>query len=469
MRIFNNELLTQNERIAQSAELWHRYWIEKNGQKQNVDDQTKFFDTAAGRDPELLKRLEAADQWTGVDKAFQSLSGALGMKQTVKKGLNGENYYAYELHGRTLSGTNTNIFAKNGDISEQVAVQMMLAQLADHNSKENMALSKYLLHNATSARSSEDLSNILKNAADRFIPKMGSWDSRWDWISTETFHDKMTEGDVHRSQAYIRHLAQIMQGTISAWDDYASILKDFESGETIDPTRTQKVLQGLFGPLFDPTKGLFGTEGWSKHVQDIVNNPGKYKLESQQEAIDYITETFDKLVSWYNDLYSGHKSLFAPFINRIPIQNLLSEGDVLPMGGFYGPQKEGDKAIFDGAQYIAKTIAPYATPQWVDKSGKIYTPKNAKDTFKWDPTTGNKEQDLASSLHNGADQSQYRSHNNYNAAPKQLIVRIENLMHVEHQTIDMTDDRQVAAIANVKQELATALLDVVQDFNANMM
>ena len=469
MRIFNNELLTQNERIAQSTELWHRYWIEKNGQKQNVDDQTKFFDTAAGRDPELLKRLEAADQWTGVDKAFQSLSSALGMKQTVKKGLNGENYYAYELHGRTLSGTNTNVFARNGDISEQVAVQMMLAQLADHNSKENMALSKYLLHNATSARSSEDLSNILKNAADRFIPKMGSWDSRWDWISTETFHDKMTEGDVHRSQAYIRHLAQIMKGTISAWDDYASILKDFESGETIDPTRTQKVLQGLFGPLFDPTKGLFGTEGWSKHVQDIVNNPGKYKLESQQEAIDYITETFDKLVSWYNDLYSGHKSLFAPFINRIPIQNLLSEGDVLPTGGFYGPQKEGDKAIFDGAQYIAKTIAPYATPQWVDKSGKIYTPKNAKDTFKWDPTTGNKEQDLASSLHNGADQSQYRSHNNYNAAPKQLIVRIENLMHVEHQTIDMTDDRQVAAIANVKQELATALLDVVQDFNANMM
>lgn len=112
--------------------------------KQNVDDQTKFFDTAAGRDPELLKRLEAADQWTGVDKAFQSLSSALGMKQTVKKGLNGENYYAYELHGRTLSGTNTNVFARNGDISEQVAVQMMLAQLADHNSKENMALSKYL-------------------------------------------------------------------------------------------------------------------------------------------------------------------------------------------------------------------------------------------------------------------------------------------------------------------------------------
>lgn len=472
MRIFNNELLTQNERIAQSAELWHRYWIEKNGPKQSVDDQTKFFDTAAGRDPKLLKRLEAADQWTGVDKVFQSLSSALGMKQTVKKGLNGENYYAYELHGRTLSGTNTNIFAKNGDISEQVAVQMMLAQLADHNSKENMALSKYLLHNAVSANSSEDLSRILDNAAERFIPKMNSWDSRWDWISTETFHDEMTEGDVHRSQAYIRHLMQIMQKTINTWNDFASVLKDADAGKTIDPMKIQTVLQNRFGLLFDTKAGLFGTEGWLKYVQDIYNNPSKFGLPEKsnvKEISGHITKTFDDILAFYNELDVKYKPLFAPFINKSSFQNILKNGYELPTGGFYGPQKEGDKAIFDGAQYIAKTIAPYATPQWVDKSGKIYTPKNAKDTFKWDPTTGNKEQDLASSLHNGADQSQYRSHNNYNAAPKQLIVRIENLMRVDHQTIDMTDDRQVAAIANVKQELATALLDVVQDFNANMM
>ena len=472
MRIFNNELLTQNERIAQSTELWHRYWIEKNGPKQSVDDQTKFFDTAAGRDPELLKRLEAADQWTGVDKVFQSLSSALGMKQTVKKGLNGENYYAYELHGRTLSGTNTNVFARNGDISEQVAVQMMLAQLADHNSKENMALSKYLLHNAVSANSSEDLSRILDNAAERFIPKMNSWDSRWDWISTETFHDEMTEGDVHRSQAYIRHLMQIMQKTINTWNDFASVLKDADAGKTIDPMKNQTVLQNRFGLLFDTKAGLFGTEGWLKYVQDIYNNPSKFGLPEKsnvKEISGHITKTFDDILAFYNELDVKYKPLFAPFINRSSFQNILKNGYELPTGGFYGPQKEGDKAIFDGAQYIAKTIAPYATPQWVDKSGKIYTPKNAKDTFKWDPTTGNKEQDLASSLHNGADQSQYRSHNNYNAAPKQLIVRIENLMHVEHQTIDMTDNRQVAAIANVKQELATALLDVVQDFNANMM
>ena len=333
MRIFNNELLTQNERIAQSAELWHRYWIEKNGPKQSVDDQTKFFDTAAGRDPELLKRLEAADQWTGVDKAFQSLSGALGMKQTVKKGLNGENYYAYELHGRTLSGTNTNIFAKNGDISEQVAVQMMLAQLADHNSKENMALSKYLLHNAVSANSSEDLSRILDNAAERFIPKMNSWDSRWDWISTETFHDEMTEGDVHRSQAYIRHLMQIMQKTINTWNDFASVLKDADAGKTIDPMKIQTVLQNRFGLLFDTKAGLFGTEGWLKYVQDIYNNPSKFGLPEKsnvKEISGHITKTFDDILAFYNELDVKYKPLFAPFINRSSFQNILKNGYELP-------------------------------------------------------------------------------------------------------------------------------------------
>ena len=236
--------------------------------------------------------------------------------------------------------------------------------------------------------------------------------------------------------------------------------------------KIQTVLQNRFGLLFDTKAGLFGTEGWLKYVQDIYNNPSKFGLPEKsnvKEISGHITKTFDDILAFYNELDVKYKPLFAPFINRSSFQNILKNGYELPTGGFYGPQKEGDKAIFDGAQYIAKTIAPYATPQWVDKSGKIYTPKNAKDTFKWDPTAGNKEQDLASSLHNGADQSQYRSHNNYNAAPKQLIVRIENLMRVDHQTIDMTDDRQVAAITNVKQELATALLDVVQDFNANMM
>lgn len=101
----------------------------------------------------------------------------------------------------------------------------------------------------------------------------------------------------------------------------------------------------------------------------------------------------------------------------------------------------------------------YVTEKFEDDTPKTHT---------WTPTTGGKN-NPNKSLHNGTDQSQYKSHYDQSSAPKQVIVRIENLMRVDKQTIDMTDSRQVAAINNIKQELATALLDVVQDFNANIV
>lgn len=123
----------------------------------------------------------------------------------------------------------------------------------------------------------------------------------------------------------------------------------------------------------------------------------------------------------------------------------------------------------DGVTYTSKIDTPYQNQyKWVDSKGNRYTPKSSKETSTWSPTNAGGGSP-AKSLHNGTDQSQYKSHYNQSSAPKQVIVRIENLMRVDKQTIDMTDSRQVAAINNIKQELATALLDVVQDFNANIV
>lgn len=49
----------------------------------------------------------------------------------------------------------------------------------------------------------------------------------------------------------------------------------------------------------------------------------------------------------------------------------------------------------------------------------------------------------------------------YGATPKQIIVNIENLMKIDK--IDATDERKMAAISNLKQELAQALVSVVSD------
>lgn len=65
----------------------------------------------------------------------------------------------------------------------------------------------------------------------------------------------------------------------------------------------------------------------------------------------------------------------------------------------------------------------------------------------------------------GADQSRYKSHyNTGSAAPKQIIVKIENLMNVK--SIDLTNPDNSAAIDNIKSQLTQALIDVVHDFDA---
>ena len=64
----------------------------------------------------------------------------------------------------------------------------------------------------------------------------------------------------------------------------------------------------------------------------------------------------------------------------------------------------------------------------------------------------------------GADQSKYKSHyNSGSAAPKQIIVKIENLMNVK--SIDLTNSDNSAAIDNIKGQLTQALIDVVHDFD----
>ena len=60
--------------------------------------------------------------------------------------------------------------------------------------------------------------------------------------------------------------------------------------------------------------------------------------------------------------------------------------------------------------------------------------------------------------------SDYKNHyNKNNAAPKQVIVRINNLMNVDK--VDLSNPNNAAVVANLKSELAQALVDVVHDFD----
>lgn len=462
MRIFNNELLTQDEKLAKSTEMWHEYWKAVNGPKKEEQSQAKFAETDEGQ--LWANQLKIANKWFGVDKAFKPLMESMGGRIVRQDYLNAQGK-AYSTYGINLFGTTIPLDPQTRKIDRNVAIQLALAQLgADPNNKQATELEEYLSANIITAHSYKDYLNIIDAARKRYVPT--SYDSRWDKIRVSTAED-MTWGDIERSRLYSYALRDNQERILKSWADFGKIIQDFDSNKSIDPIRIQAILQKRFGPLFDTTKGLFGTNEWLNYVQDIVNNPTKYKFDSVKDVTEHITDIFNRVLSWYNMIDLRYKPLFAQFLERTPYMSALPQGYNFPEGGVRSGSKLGDTMTVNGITYTWSQLAPELTPHWRDKEGRIYTPMDAKNTFKWTPTTTNN--DLSTNLHNGSDQSRYRSHyDNTTAAPKQVIVRIENLMRVDHQTIDMTDDKQVAAINNIKQELATALLDVVQDFNANM-
>lgn len=465
MRIFNNELLIQNERIAQSAELWHRYWVEKNGPKTTPKDDTKFAETSEGT--QWSNQLKAADAWFNVDKAFEPLMSSMGGR-IVRQDTWDAQGKVHSAYGINLFGTTIPLNPENPTIDENSAVQLALAQLgADPNNEQALALERYLQTSLTSAHNYQDFLNIVAGAKRNYMPT--TYLPRWDNISSETASD-MTWLDITQSKMYVYALRHNMEQIFRAWNEFGKLLHDADDGQTIDPLRVQKILQERFGLLFDTTQGLFGSDSWLNYIQDIVNNPTKYKFDSVKEATGYITTTFDQMLSWYNLIDARYRPLFAQFLERTPYANALPQGFNLPEGGVENGKKIGDQMTIGGKVYTWKWLVPSKDPHWYDEDGNIYSPSDAKSTTKWSPTNDGSGSGMIKSLHNGADQSQYKSHYDTNsAAPKQVIVRIENLMRVDRQTIDMTDDKQVAALNNVKQQLATALLDVVQDFNANII
>lgn len=469
MRIFNNELTTQNEKIRQSADLWHRYWIEKQGPKQKVDDQTKFVDSIEGQS--WKDALSIADEWFGVDKAFRPIVKALNSRILSEQiGSGGNPMYKNTLD---LFGNKMSWYSSNGGINENAAVQLQLAKMgADQNNEQKLELERYLSQKIWTAHSYHDFQRIIKGARDRFVPDLSKANHKWDWISSETAGD-MTLADIQNSYRYMLALRANMEKVLEMYQNLAGgVIKKIDEGQTVTPMEAQAVLQKSFGWLFDTNAGLFGSQSWMKRIQEVYKNPGQFGLDknsSEEEISSYIIQAFDSLINLFNTLDTKYKPAFASFLNRSPWEQSLFNhtNSALPEGGVTGGSKLGDKMTVDGKTYTWQIKTPFVTPQWIDKSGNIYSPKDAKKTNTWTPKTNSRDK-LTNSLHNGADQSRYRTHYDTGAAPKQMIVRIDSLMKVGTQTIDLTDERKAEAVNNVRQELASALLSVVQDFNQDM-
>ena len=180
-------------------------------------------------------------------------------------------------------------------------------------------------------------------------------------------------------------------------------------------------------------------------ILDENGNPIMYSLSGEQARQAYLSNQ-----SLIKALMGKTSAMLWPLLT--PLANHKSFGYMSPVAHKY---KDGDEQEYNGKI-------------WTFKNGKWHHPSNKQSMSAEamerallgvdnDFTGGN---GLGSDL----DPSQYQNiYKNTNAAPKQVIVKIENLMNVE--SVDLSNPDNAAVIADLKGQLTQALVDVVHDFD----
>lgn len=212
--------------------------------------------------------------------------------------------------------------------------------------------------------------------------------------------------------------------------------------------------------------GAFGSDQFMKYFGWYDNqwHSGTYTYLNQQTGkLEQVTLTADEarrhfltfhqqIIDMVNKLSPKIQPYFNSFVNS-------------PIWGFGDPNgsQSGSEKTLNGVKYT------WQNGKWVPESGHgplvDMTDAEMQQALQRQNPGGNTPViPRVGGGTGGANQSNYKSHyNNNSAAPKQVIVKIENLMNVK--SIDLTNPDNAAVINDVKQQLTQALIDVVHDFD----
>lgn len=156
-----------------------------------------------------------------------------------------------------------------------------------------------------------------------------------------------------------------------------------------------------------------------------------------------------KIIDTVNQLHPSIRPYFESYINN-PVWSYGDPNKPQP--------KEGSTVTLDGVKYT------FRNGQWVPDNGVMLPLSDADMHKKLIAQNGTDTTTTTTTTNPGGKSSDYKSHyNNNSAAPKQVIVKIENLMNVE--SVDLSNPDNAAVIADLKGQLTQALVDVVHDFD----
>lgn len=240
---------------------------------------------------------------------------------------------------------------------------------------------------------------------------------------------------------------------MSTW---VKVLQSHDTNKTISDELAKTFLLQSGIDIFNAHR--YGEFGSDKFMENFGFKNGKWgsitanidgqdvKLTAEQARQTFLS-FHERIIDTVNKLSPSIRPYFEGFVNS-PI---WSYGDP------NRPQtKDGSTVTLDGVKYT------FRNGQWVPDNG-VMLPMSDADMQK-KLVAQNNGTPTTTTTTSGSKSSDYKSHyNNNSAAPKQVIVKIENLMNVE--SVDLSNPDNAAVIADLKSQLTQALVDVVHDFD----
>lgn len=441
----------ENDKNRLREETMHRWYLNnKDGSDPLPDNNAVYVDL--GTSSQFKADLRIADQIKGKQAAFLPRIQALPFI-TQKSEDNGTTYKAL---GRRFLHVGDTWYENDG--VEAALFFEGYNPASPIQQKFRQLMNAYILGIGNSA----DIESVISDIHTQLLGKSHAYNH---FASVEAVQEA-TYGEILKSAEFAAGATYGFKLTRGEYQPWLNLIKQYDTDGKVSNEDVQKVLNRFIvagtWDLFNHEKyGLFGSEEFNTKAKDVVANYTKYGYSSQDEAITVIQKAFTDLLDLYNVINEKYKPLLASYLYRNNWLSFLASG--LPAGGISPGSQDGQEMMVGNVKYTWSkgTDGVY---RWVDANGKVYAPSNAK-TANQNLLGSDAEGDVGgvNAGVNPSPQQYQQKYNSNTATPKQVIVRIENLMNVE--SIDMSNPDNVAVINNFKGQMAQALIDAVHDFD----
>lgn len=403
---------------------------------------------------------------------LQTASEAVKMfnEQFASSGIsiNGDHgYYELMVQGRRSKSYGSNIDAVMYDVA--AALQEVHGGYASKIIEEQTkSLSEALYSKYSTVADLKEMRRSLFYKYDPDLQKKGDLTRPGEWNVSGSEARNWTGEDIYHSYAAASATWQTLQPFIrDSWTPVFNLKKKLENDvKTITESDVVEAIRGTDTTLsttlqdYMPTNplGWFSNAGWSNgawHQIGVASPQQNATLASQNmlrlvQALDQLGPAIDPATK--------NLRTFAEVFYTLA-QGVLGEGNPIK-GTIVGEKRtvNGTDWLWDNDKQVWLNKDVDGAQMTPEEMGKAFGKGGNKKTMSADNGVG------GGSAGGGAKASDYSNHYNKNsAAPKQVIVRINNLMNV--QSVDLANPDKAAVVANLKGELAQALIDVVHDFD----